>query len=212
MTRATGEALVGVVTETLTARAQTMPQLRASVAQPWALEATIESASAGKDKAQVSLSAELAAPTAGLRYMAKAECEGKSDAEAAGKACDEVMEELGLIVNARGSVYYYGDETLEAWITIGSSQGLRPQAKVAFLVNGEKVGSGCVVTVKDGDSIVRVNKGVPAGNVTKGVDVRVIENGPRSAVREAIAHKDRKTGVSAFLAFTLLGGLILAAR
>jgi hypothetical protein len=209
---ATGEALVGVVTETLTARAQAMPQLRASVAQPWALEATIESASTSKDRAQVSLSAELAAPTAGLRYLAKAECEAKSDAEAAGKACEEVMEELGLIVNAKGSVYYYGDRALEAWITIGSSQGLRPEAKVAFLVNGEKVGTGCVITVKDADSIVRVNKSVPAGNVTTGVDVRVIENGSRSAVRAVIAHEDRKSGVSAFLAFALLGGLIVAAR
>jgi hypothetical protein len=189
-----------------------MPQLRASVGQPWALEATIESASISRDKAQVKLVAELTPPSGGLRYVAHGEGEGKSEAEAAGKAGNDAMDELGLIVKAKGTVFHYGDKELEACITIGADQGLRPQARIAFLVNGEKVGEGHVITVKDADSIVRVDKPVPAGNVTRGADARVIENGPRSAIRAVIAHESRERGVAAFLAIGILGGLIAAAR
>ncbi|MGD0111284.1 MAG: hypothetical protein ABSD48_05420 [Armatimonadota bacterium] len=209
---AAGEALVAVVTDGLTARAQAMPELRASLGQPWALDAKIAGASAAGGKAQVKLTAELAPPVGHIRYMAEAEGEGTSGADAAGKASADVMHELGLLVKAKGTVYHYGDKELEAWITIGQDQGIRVRARVAFLVDGEVVGEGTVIQTKDMDSIVRVDKGVPAGNVTRGVDARVIKNGPRWAVREEMAQESRHRGVGAFLALAVIGGLIAAAR
>jgi len=207
-----GEGLVGVVAEVLATRAQAMPQMRASVGQPWALEAEIVSASISESRAQVRLVAELTPPAGNLQYLAEAECEGKSGAEAAGKACDQAMEDLGVVVNAKGTVYHYGDKELEAWITIGSDQGIRPGARVAFLSKGQKVGQGLVVTAKDGDSIVRVDKNVPAGNVVRGVDARVVQNGPRSAVQAVVAHKRRERAAGAFLSAAVLWALIASAR
>jgi hypothetical protein len=209
---AAGEVLVAVVTDGLTAHAQSMPELRAPLGQPWALDAKIASASAADGKAQVRVTAELAPPAGHIRYMAEAEGEGSSGAEAAGKASGDVMHELGLLVKARGTVYHYGDKELEAWITIGRDQGIRLRAKVAFLVHGEVVGEGTVIQIKDMDSIVRVDKGVPAGDVTRGVDARVTKNGPRWAVRQEVAQESRHRGVAAFLALAVLGGLIAAAR
>jgi len=207
-----GEALVAAVTDALTARAQAMPELRASLGQPWELDAKISSASVSGGKAQVKLVAELTPPAAGIRYMVQAEGMGASEAEAVSSASDGVMDELGLIVKAKGTVYHYGDKELEAWITIGRDQGLRPQARIAFLVNGEKVGEGTVITCNDVDSIVRVDKSVPAGNVTRGADARVTQNGPLSAVRAEIAREKRQRTAGAFLALAVLGGLIASAR
>jgi len=209
---AAGETLVAVVTDGLTTRAQAMPELRASLGQPWALAAKITSTSAADGKAQVKLTAELAPPAGGLRYMAEAEGDGTSASDAAGKASEDVMHELGLLVKARGTVYHYGDKELEAWITIGADHGIRVRARVAFLVNGEVVGEGTVIQTKDIDCIVRVDKRVPAGNVTRGADARVVKNGPRWVVRQEVAQESRHRAVGAFLALAVLGGLIAAAR
>jgi hypothetical protein len=209
---AAGEGLVGLVTETLTTQAQAMPQVRASVAQPWALEADIASASLSRGKAEVRLVAELTPPAGGLRYQAEAVGEAPSATEAAGKAARQAMEDLGVCVNAKGSIYYYDDRKLEAWITIGSNEGLRLRAKVAFLRAGEKVGEGRVITVKDVDAIVRVDRKVPGGNVLVGDDVTVTRNGPRWAVDAQVAHERRERNAGTFLAAAVLWGLILVAR
>jgi len=209
---AAGQGLVETVADALAEHSQAMPELRSSVAQPWALEAEIAAASVSGNRAQVKIVAQLTAPAGGLQYTSEAECEGASAAEAAGKACDQAMEELGVVLNAKGTVYHYGDRELEAWITIGADQGIRPQARVVFLRGGDKVGEGRVVTVKDMDSIVRVHQKVPAGNVFRGCDARVVQNGPRSAVRAVLAHERRERGTAAFLAAAILGGLIAAAR
>lgn len=207
-----GQSLVGVVRDTLAAGAEAMPEMRASVASPWALEARIAGASAKGEKPQVRLLAELTPPAGGLRYMAEATGEGATPAEAAGDAARQAMHDLGVCVNAKGAVYHYGDDRLEAWVTIGQDAGLRPHAKVAFLRNGVQVGEGRVITVKDADSIVRVDRKTPAGSVTSGVEVRVLENGPRRAVAAEVAHKNREQTAGAFLAGALLWGLIAAAR
>jgi hypothetical protein len=209
---AEGEALVAVVTDGLTTRAQAMPELRASLGQPWDLDAKIASASVADGKAQVKVVAELAPPSGRIRYMAQADGEGASGSDAAGVASQNVMDELGLLVKAKGTVYHYGDRELEAWITIGRNQGLRPGARVAFLANGEVVGEGTVITTKDIDSIVRVDRSVPAGNVVSGADARVTQNGTRQAVDKDIAQQKSRRNAGAFLALVVLGGLIAAAR
>lgn len=203
-----GEALVEPVTQTLVARAQAMPGVRASVAQPWALQAQIASAAANDRTAQVRVIAELTPPTGNMRYVAEAVGEAATASEAAGVAAGRAMEDLGVCLNSKGTLYYYNDDKLEAYITIGSSKGLRPQARIAFVRDGVMVAEGTVITVKDADSIARVDADVPAGTVLLGDDARVVSNGPRAAVRAVLAHERRQSSTASFLALIILGGLI----
>jgi hypothetical protein len=207
-----GQALVGVVGETLTTRVHAMPQVRASGSQPWALEARIASAVVGEKTTKVKVVAQLTPPGGAPRYTGEATGEAASGREAAGAAAGEAMEELGVCLNAKGSAYHYEDDTLEAMVTIGSTNGLRPEARVAFMRKGVMVAEGTVIRVKDADAIVRVDKDVPAGTVLLGDDVRVLRNGPRSAVLAKLAHQRRESGAGAFLALGLLAGLIASAR
>jgi len=130
-------------------------------------------------------------------------------AEAPGAAAGQAMEELGVCLNAKGTVYCYDDRTLEALVTIGSSHGLRPQARVAFMRKGVMVAEGQVVAVREVDASVRVDKDVPAGTVLRGDDVKVLRNGPRSAVVAAVARENRDRAWTSFLVFGLFVGLIL---
>ncbi len=96
----------------------------------------------------------------------------------------------GVVVNTKGTCYYYDDRQLEAWVTIGSDHGLRRGARVAFVRDGEAVAEGEVVAVRAIDCVVRPDKDTPAGTILRGDDVKVIENGTRQAV-EADLGKER---------------------
>lgn len=207
-----GEGLVGVVTEALHTRAEAMPQLRGAAASPWELEGRIVTASAQGDRAQVRLAAELRPPAGALRRQAEVTGEARSLGEAAAAAAEQAMEDLGVCLQAKGTLYFYSDNRLEALVTIGSTQGLRPGARVAFLRRGEMVGQGEVTTVRDADAIVRMDADVAAGSVLVGDDARVLRNGPRSAVDAVIARRESQSRAGTILAYALLGGLIIAAR
>jgi hypothetical protein len=198
-----GQELVPLVAQTLRERAEAMPQAR-SAAAPWMLEARITQADKDRDKARVTLVAELSSGAAAPKYIAEGSAEGPSHKEAAAAAAGVAMEELGVCLNANGTVYYYDDQALEAWATVGSNQGLRPQAWVAFLRGGEVVAEGTAVTVKLADAVLRPDKGVPAGTVMLGDEVRVLRNGPRSAVLAQAAHERRERRAGTILMYALL--------
>ncbi len=114
-------------------------------------------------------------------------------AEATAPASDppaEPIEELGVCENARGIVYFYDDGQWEVWATIGARHGLRPTARVVLLRDGEVIGEGRVVDVRNADCVIRPDKDTPAGAVLLGDDVRVVQNGSRAALDRVIA-KDR---------------------
>jgi len=136
----------------------------------------------------------------------KAVCAGASGAT--GKA----VEELGVTVNAKGTAYYYDDRRMEVWVTIGAGHGLRPQAQVVLMRKGEKVAEGTVISVRDMDSIVRPAKGTPAGTILLGDDVRVVSNGPRSALDKVIAREHRERNVLTVLVYAMFTYCISAAR
>jgi hypothetical protein len=126
--------------------------------------------------------------------------------------CASPQEELGVCLNAKGTVYYYEDQALEAWVTIGSRNGLRPEARVVFERDCEVVAEGSVVTVREADAAVRVDEDVPAGSILLGDDVRVTENGPRSAVVAQMAHERREKRAGMLLIYALLATCINLAK
>jgi len=110
-------------------------------------------------------------------------------------------ETQGVCVNAKGNCYHYDDRQLEAWVTIGSDQGLRPGARVAFLRKGEVVAEGEVVTIRAIDCVVRPDKGTPAGTILRGDDVKVTVNGTEEA-RQAQLNRERNFNVLESLFFS----------
>ncbi len=202
-----GQELVPLVAQALRERVEAMPQAR-SAAAPWILEARITQAEKERDKARVTVVAELSPGSAGPKYIAEGSGEGASHQEAAAAAAGAVMEELGVCLNSKGAVYYYDDQALEAWATIGSSQGLRPQAWVAFLRDGEVVAEGTAVRVNLSDAVLKPDKDVPAGAVMLGDEVRVLRNGPRSAVLADMAHERRERRAGTLLIYALLAACI----
>lgn len=117
----------------------------------------------------------------------------REGAEATAPASDppaEAIEELGVCENARGIVYFYDDGQWEVWANIGARHGLRPTARVVFLRDGEVIGEGRVVDVRNADCVIRPDKDIPAGALLIGDDVRVVQNGSRAALDRVIA-KDR---------------------
>lgn len=208
----TGEALVPVVKQTLSTRAAEMPQARASVAQPWELAAEITKTDVGGEKARVVVVAELTPPDKKVRYVAQATGEAAGMEEAAAEAAETVIEELGVCLTAKGTVYQVDDKRWEAWVTIGSRDGLRPKAQVAFIRWGEIVAIGEAVTVKNVDAIVKPDRDTPGGTVMLGDDVFILRNGPRSAVDSVTASEKRQRALRAFLALAVLAGSIAAAR
>jgi hypothetical protein len=120
--------------------------------------------------------------------------------------------ELGVTENAKGTVYLYDERRPDVWATIGTMHGLRPMAVVAFVRNGEVVAQGCVTEARTADCTIAPAPGTPAGQILLGDDVRVLINGPRSAMDAVIhrEHSDRALG--SFAVFAILFGNIWAAR
>ena len=120
--------------------------------------------------------------------------------------------EMGVTENAKGTVYYYDGRRPEVWATIGTRNGLYPQAVVAIVRHGEIVAEGIVKDVNESDCIVKPAPGTPAGQILVGDDVRVLVNGPREAMDAKInrEHSDRKLGTIA--AYSILFGCIWAQR
>jgi len=116
----------------------------------------------------------------------------------------QAPEELGVCENAKGTVYFYDDRQLEAWVTIGSSSGLRPTARVAFLRNGEVVAEGDVVQVRNCDAVVRPDKDTPAGTILRGDDVRVTRNGTEEALKRQISGERTIKALGSLLITSLL--------
>ncbi len=110
-------------------------------------------------------------------------------------------ETQGVCVNAKGTCYLYDDRQLEAWVTIGSDQGLRPGARVEFARKGEVVAQGEVVTIRAIDCVVRPAAGTPAGTIMRGDDVRVTLNGTEGS-RKAQLNRERNFNVFESLFFS----------
>jgi len=120
--------------------------------------------------------------------------------------------ELGVTENAKGTVYMYDERRPEVWATIGTMHGLRPMAVVAFVRNGEVVAQGCVTKARPADCIIAPAPGTPAGQILLGDDVRVLINGPRSAMDAVIRREHSDRALGSFAAFAILFGNIWAAR
>jgi len=137
--------------------------------------------------------------------------EGCEEAAVAAVDVDPTLE-LGVTENAKGTVYFYDERRPEVWATIGTRNGLRPDAMVAIVRQGEIVAEGFVKDVKASDCIVYPAPGTPAGQILLGDDVRVLVNGPREAMDAKIRreHGDQKLGT--FAAYALLFGCIWAQK
>jgi len=120
--------------------------------------------------------------------------------------------EMGVTENAKGTVYYYDERRPELWVTIGTRQGLRPEATVAIVRDSEIVAEGFVKDVRTMDCVVYPAPGTPAGQILVGDSVHVLVNGPREAMDSKIhrEHSDRQLGT--FAAYALLFGCIWAQR
>jgi hypothetical protein len=142
---------------------------------------------------------------------------GEEQQAAPDKSCTAAAEldptlELGVTENAKGTVYLYDERRPEIWATLGTRNGLRPMAVVAFLRKGEVVAQGCVTDVRNADCTIAPAPGTPAGQVLLGDDVRVMVNGPREAMDAKIARENSDRALGAFAAFAILFGNIWAAR
>jgi len=139
------------------------------------------------------------------------------EATAPDKSCTEAAEvdptlELGVTENAKGTVYLYDERRPEVWATIGTTHGLRPKAIVAFVRKGEVVAQGCVTAARPSDCVIAPAPGTPAGQIVLGDDVRVLINGPRSAMDAVIRRENSDRALGAFAAFAVLFGNIWATR
>lgn len=119
---------------------------------------------------------------------------------------------MGITCNAKGTVYLYDERRPEVWVTLGTRHGLRPEAMVVIMRNGEVVAQGCVVEVKNADCIVAPAPGTPAGAIMRGDDVRVFVNGPREALDAKIRREHSDQALGSFAAFAILFGNIWAVR
>ncbi len=132
-------------------------------------------------------------------------------------ACKEAVEcdptlKLGVTENSKGSVYFYDERRPEIWATIGTLQGLRPGALVAFDRCGEVVGQGCVTRVTSVDCVIAPAPGTPAGQIMRGDDVHVLVNGTREAMDAVVARENSDHALGTFAVFAILFGNIWAAR
>jgi len=205
-----GDAVVPVVQSALAARAGEIPKLRAP--SPWELSAEIQLAEQGPAGSRVTLAAELRPPEGSLVYLAQATGEGEEMAEAAGAAVGLAMEELGVCLKAKGTVYYCDDVEPKAVATIGSEQGLLPGARVAFVRRGKVVAEGRAECVRSLDADLVPAAGTPAGTIMKGDDVFVVENGSRAAFERQQKSEEREKTLTNWIVFLSLGGLIAIAR
>jgi pyruvate/2-oxoglutarate dehydrogenase complex dihydrolipoamide acyltransferase (E2) component len=202
-----GDALVPVVGKAVADRAGDVAKGEAC-----AVEARITEATVSEDAARVVLVAELAPVESPVRYVAEATGEGETACDAAEAAAGTAMEELGVTVNAKGTVYYYDDRRPEAWVTVGGNHGLRPEAEIAFMRGGRVVAKGTVAQVRSVDAVVVPAECTPAGTIMLGDDVRVLRNGSRAALNAALG-RDRMERQFTTLAITaILAGSIYAAR
>lgn len=119
---------------------------------------------------------------------------------------------MGVTCNAKGTVYLYDERRPEVWATMGTRQGLRPEAMVAFVRNGEVVAEGCVVEVRNADCVIAPAPGTPAGTILRGDDVRVLVNGSREALDAKIRREHSDQALGSFAAFAILFGNIWAVR
>jgi hypothetical protein len=157
---------------------------------------------------------EEAAPAAAA---AVADVEDEEEETAPDTSCTAAAEadptlELGVTENAKGTVYLYDERRPEVWATIGTMHGLRPKAIVAFVRAGEVVAQGCVTEARTADCVIAPAPGTPAGQILLGDDVRVLINGPRSAMDAAIRREHSDRALGSFAAFAILFGNIWAAR
>jgi len=148
----------------------------------------------------------------GLTAVAWAAPEEGSDKAAVAEVQADPTLEMGVTENAKGTVYFYDERRPEVWATMGTRNGLRPQAVVAIVRRGEIVAEGFVKDVSASDCVVYPAPGTPAGQILLGDDVRVLVNGPREAMEAKIRreHGDQKLGT--FAAYALLFGCIWAQR
>jgi hypothetical protein len=116
--------------------------------------------------------------------------------------------EMGVTENARGNVYYYDERRPEAWVTLGTRHGLRPQAVLIFVRHGEIVAEGMVHDVRIADCIVHPAPGTPAGAIIAGDCVRVLVNGPREAMDAKIRRERSQRALGTIVAYALLIGHI----
>lgn len=126
-------------------------------------------------------------------------------------ACDQAVTAdptlvMGVVENAAGNVYYYDERRPEAWVTLGTRQGLRPQAVVSFMRDGLVVAQGCVTEVKISDCIIAPAPGTAAGAIMAGDDVVVLVNGTREAMDAQIAKEHRDRAIMTFLSYLALVG------
>lgn len=107
----------------------------------------------------------------------------------------------------QGAVYYYEDDTFRAWITFGSSDGLRPCAQVAFYRDGAEVARGTVLTLRQSDAVIATGQNGPQGPIVRRGDiVRVCQNGTRADVKAALA---RQHAWATFLDYSMTGLLAI---
>lgn len=148
-----------------------------------------------------------------------AACACAAEEEAAGEEATAVVAtrgaaetdptlEMGVTENARGNVYYYDERRPEALVTLGTRHGLRPQAVVAFMRQGETVAEGMVHDVRISDCTVHPAPGTPGGAIVAGDCVRVLVNGPRAAMDAKIRREHSQRALGTVLAYALLIGHI----
>ena len=121
--------------------------------------------------------------------------------EATEEAACEAMQDLGVCAHSKGIVYYYNDCGPEVWATLGSREGLRRTARVAFLRKGEVVAEGTVVQVKESDCVVRPDKETPGGAIMLGDQMEVVRNGTFAAAEAQRTREHREKVVLNWLVF-----------
>ncbi len=149
--------------------------------------------------------------------VAEAQVASTEEAPAANDQCVAQAESdptliMGVTCNAKGTVYLYDERRPEVWATIGTRQGLRPEAMVAFVRKGEVVAEGCVVEVRNADCVISPAPGTPAGTILRGDDVRVLVNGSREALDAKVRREHSDRALGSFAAFAILFGNIWAVR
>ncbi len=155
---------------------------------------------------------EPAAPAAAEVQAAETEEAPATNDECVARAENDPTLIMGVTCNAKGTVYLYDERRPEVWATIGTRQGLRPEAMVAFIRKGEVVAEGCVVDVRNADCVIAPAPGTPAGTIMRGDDVRVLVNGPRDAMDAKIRREHSDRALGSFAAFAILFGNIWAVR
>jgi hypothetical protein len=135
---------------------------------------------------------------------------GAWSAPAAGEETAAIAEGQGGVCETGNGIAYFSDDRVsEVWITLGSRDGLRPQARIAFVRNGEAVAEGEVVTVREVDAVVRVDSGTPGGTILCGDKAQVLENGSREAADVQLKKEARKSAFESIFFSGLFAYLIM---